>query len=291
LVIGQQRTTGAVIGIDPQQDLALVRTASPLRGYHFRLDSALPHVGDEVAAIGFPIGDPITFTRGNVSGLHRQISVDGESRSGMVETDAAVNPGNSGGPLMAADGSVVGLVDAKNMDASGIAYAVPATQAIPRIAEWRSQASLSTATCSNPLGPSQAGADVPEPPGIGRQDAAGIAAALTTYFGGIDAGHYAAAYRVISPRLRSAAGYQSFVSGDATSYDYNFHVLDVRRVSTTTVDVALAFVSLQRADKAPDNSGDTCDKWTIDYSMVEDAPGSWFIDGAEAYGPSLYTTC
>ncbi len=89
---GGQRTTGAVIGIDRTHDLALVRPASPLTGQAFRLGAKLPAVGDAAAAIGFPYGDPITLTQGHISGLDRRIPIDGAIRSGLIETDTAINP-------------------------------------------------------------------------------------------------------------------------------------------------------------------------------------------------------
>jgi S1-C subfamily serine protease len=173
LVDRNQRTTGSVLGIDPSRDLALVRAASPLTGYHFKLAQTLPQPGDPVAAIGFPIGDPITVTQGHISGLHRDISVEGTPRSNLIETDTAINPGNSGGPLLDQQGAVVGLVDAKNVDAEGIGYAVPATEARRSVSVWHRNTSLPTADCSDPLGPSQTSAQVPRPPGLGRGAAAG----------------------------------------------------------------------------------------------------------------------
>lgn len=91
-------TSGVVVGIDSSTDVALVRVNRPISGHVFTLATAAPRVGQEVAAIGFPVGDPMTFTRGTVSGLDRTITLENVLRSGLIETDAAVNPGNSGGP-------------------------------------------------------------------------------------------------------------------------------------------------------------------------------------------------
>ena len=288
LVAGRQRTTGSVLGIDPSRDLALVRAASPLNGYHFRMATALPKPGDAVAAIGFPIGDPITVTQGHISGLHRDISVDGTPRSNLIETDTAINPGNSGGPLLNQDGKVVGLVDAKNVDAEGIGYAVPATEARNSVAAWRRNSAIGTADCADPLGPSETSADVPRPRGVGTGVAAGVASTFETYFDGINSGDYAAAYAVLNPNDHPASGEQAFADGDSTSYDSDIQVLDARRLSATTVDVALSFVSIQRSDKGPD--GDTCDTWTLEYTLVR-IGAIWYLDSAKPYGPSNHTTC
>jgi len=107
-------TSGVVIGLDPQSDVALVKTNRPLTGHVFNLADHVPAVGQEIGAIGFPEGEPMTLTRGIVSGLDRTIPIDGLDRSGLIQTDVAINPGNSGGPMLATDGQVYGLIDAKN---------------------------------------------------------------------------------------------------------------------------------------------------------------------------------
>jgi hypothetical protein len=92
LIAGKQRTTGTVIGSDPSTDLALVRANRPLTGYHFQLAGADPAIGSRVAAIGFPIGDPITLTVGDISGLDRNINVGGNALTGLIQTDTRSTP-------------------------------------------------------------------------------------------------------------------------------------------------------------------------------------------------------
>lgn len=289
LVDGAQHTTGRVIGADPVNDLALVRANQPFTGYHFHFATTEPEVGDEVAAIGFPIGGPITLTQGGVSGLHRSITVDGQRRHGMLETDAALNPGNSGGPLMAQDGHVIGLVDAGDMSANGIGYAVPAGQASPEMQQWTAApAPQPPASCSNPLGPSQAGVTVPEPPTLSRAAASGVSDALDTYFNAINTGDYQAAYDVFSPAMRANFSEQQFADGDSTSYDFGQTVLDARQYSRNSADVALSFTSLQAPSKGP--NGDSCDTWSLTYHMVAFG-GVWYINGTDPYGSIEHASC
>ncbi len=289
LVDGQTRTTGQVIGYDSTTDLALVRSDQPIPGYHFHFATTPPRVGDRVAAIGFPIGGPITLTQGGVSGLNRSVNVEGEPRHGLIETDAAVNPGNSGGPLLDSTGAVVGLVDAKQLHASGIAYAVPATQAAPAVQNWTAAPrEAHAASCRQPLGPSGQVNTPTTIPGLSSAASAGIATALTTYFDGINTGHYADAWQVLSPRLRSGSSLRSFAEGDSTSFDSGQSVLDARQITPTRADVALAFTSLQTAAKGPD--GDTCDNWTLTYHMTE-IGGDWYIDSTEPYAGTDHIAC
>ncbi len=292
LIVGTQRASGTVIGTDPDHDLALIRSDKALDGYQFHFATAAPQVGDQVAVIGFPEGQPMSLTHGDISGLDRSITVDGLPRTGLVQTDAAVNPGNSGGPMISADGSVVGLVDALDTEANGIAYGVPATQAAPAMAGWRATPTpLAPASCPNPLGPQQGGGpDIPAPSGISQADAQGIAAAFTTYFNGINSGDYATAFAVLSPRLQASLGEQHFAAGDSTSYDFGFDVLAAEQVDGDTVQVAVTFTSLQSAAKGP--QGETCDVWTLLYTMVRGSGSAWFIDATDAYnGTPEHVAC
>ena len=104
---------GRVIGSDPGNDLAVVRVEVPanvLQPARFA-DSDGVRVGEPVFAIGNPFSLEFTVTSGIVSGLNRQSEggITGRPVRGVIQTDAAVNPGNSGGPLFDVDGNVIGV--------------------------------------------------------------------------------------------------------------------------------------------------------------------------------------
>jgi S1-C subfamily serine protease len=135
---GKSLTTAVVIGADRARDLALLRTSKPIVGYRFIVVGRSPQLGEAVAALGYPLGLPLTVTRGTVSGLNRTIPIDDVRRRRLVQTDAALNPGNSGGPLIAVEtGEVLGLVDIGSLSANGLAFAVSAQVARPLLAAWR----------------------------------------------------------------------------------------------------------------------------------------------------------
>lgn len=144
--------TGTVIGEDTARDIALVQSSKPLGGAILPLATRAPQLGETVAALGFPLGLPLTVTQGSVSGLQRTIPINGSDRRNMVQTDAAVNPGNSGGPLLSVDsGQVVGLVDLGSNQANGIAFAVSAQVAQPLLQAWQvAPQPIATAVCANP---------------------------------------------------------------------------------------------------------------------------------------------
>lgn len=118
------RLPARVLGLDPVLDIALLRVESALPLPAARLgDSSILRVGDEVIAIGNPIGLDQTMTRGIVSGLNRLLP--GLAEEPMIQTDAPINPGNSGGPLMDRCGNVVGINTFISEDAQAIGFAVP----------------------------------------------------------------------------------------------------------------------------------------------------------------------
>ena len=129
----------------------------------------------------------------------------------------------------------------------------------------------------------------PAPGQLSDSQAAGIIAAFNTYFEGINSGNYAAAFAVLSPRIRAGLSEQSFADGDKTSYDTAPQILDAQAISSTRVVVDLAFNSVQAADKGPD--GDTCDNWTLAYTMIQSPDGTWQIDGTAPYNGSEHTPC
>jgi len=122
---------GKIVGQDPGDDLAVVKVAVASNRLHpLRLaDSSAVTVGEPVVAIGNPFNLHNTVTSGIVSALGRtRPSVNGRSIANMIQTDAPVNPGNSGGPLLDAAGNVVGIVaqiESPVRGSVGVGFAIP----------------------------------------------------------------------------------------------------------------------------------------------------------------------
>ncbi len=118
-----------VVGNDPETDVAVVRITPP-EGQRLPTaklgDSDHLRVGQLVVAIGSPAGLQSTVTAGIVSALHRTLpGYGGRLIEDIIQTDAAVNPGNSGGPLVNASGEVIGINVAILQATQGLSFAIP----------------------------------------------------------------------------------------------------------------------------------------------------------------------
>lgn len=136
---------GTVLWNDKSIDLAIVKIeATNLKAAELG-DSEDVRIGAYAAAIGNPLGMAFdrTVTQGVISGLDRSITVsDGQTKltmDGLIQTDASINAGNSGGPLLNSEGHVIGINSAKAQSGEGLGFAIPINTAKPIVDEIKTK--------------------------------------------------------------------------------------------------------------------------------------------------------
>lgn len=152
VTIDEKTYKGTVAWSDSNLDLSIVKVQANNLSYVEFDDSASLRVGEQVYAIGNPIGYEFrrTVTSGIISALNRTIKIDDTENSSyisdLIQTDATINPGNSGGPLVNSEGKVIGINTVKITSAEGIGFAIPINVIKPVVESFKQKGSFEEAT-------------------------------------------------------------------------------------------------------------------------------------------------
>lgn len=260
-------TDGVVVGFDAGRDLALVRADRPLPGHVFALAGADARIGEELAAMGYPVGLPFTLTRGVVSGTGLfQSFLDIGEIGPLLQTDAALNPGNSGGPMVNAAGEVVALVTGRDGFAEGIAWGVQVESFAPVVGTWASAPVEVTApVCDTTVvGPDYLQEIAVAPGAVGHPDESFVVSTFDRYFGGINTGDYDIAFAMVHPDVREA--FDAFAAAVSTSWDTDVRVESIDTIDVDTLRVTVTFTSFQAPEFAFDGVS-VCTIWHLEYVL------------------------
>lgn len=280
-----QEVPAAVIQIDPVEDLALLRADAPLTGHTFEFVDADPRLAEEVAALGHPFGSQdLIFSRGAVSGFDTVTDELTGQRWPVTQTDAAVNPGNSGGPLLLQDGSVAGVIvnkrtwhpvgDDQVIPVDGTSFAVSGAYVSRVVDQWRVRPEMTLEVCDQV----ETGFTMPVTVYAEHPEAERVADVLWAYGSAVNAGDWELAWGLNSPVLQEQIGpYEHWLEQMWTSWWMEVYVIDVwDEPGVLMADVALH--SEQAASHGP--GGQPCSYWLLRYRLVPGGTGGWMIDGA-----------
>jgi len=272
-------TSAAVVGFDLSHDFALVQVSSPILGHAFPLETTQPEIGTEMAAIGFPLASSMAMAIGHVTAEHDRRQVEGlpDPLSDMLVTDAATNPGNSGGPWLTRDGKVIALAESgpkyvpeAHSLAQGDNGGVPADTAALLIDKW--EQSLQTVT--PPACPGQ-------PSDPAQVASLSALATLRQYFTDIYTNDYPSAYaQLISADPSGLAAFigavktSQDVAADSTADAPKWFDIDNVTYAGNAVVADIRFRSTQDAAHGP--SGETCTDWRLRYTFSQHN-GLWLI--------------
>lgn len=133
----QQTYTGKVIGRSDHTDIALIRVQELANTIPLKVRKEKAETGDDVVALGSPLGLQNTVTVGIISGLDRSFQLDRYYYENMYQITAPISPGNSGGPIVSGvDGSVLGINSVKYIKENNIGFSIPLYAVLPTLAEW-----------------------------------------------------------------------------------------------------------------------------------------------------------
>jgi serine protease Do len=134
---GRVVARGTLVGTDDARDVAMIRLDRTVDGHVFELSTGAARRGDRVNAVGYPRDAPLVQAPGSVIGTATTVPARGVARRALIESDAVVSPGESGGPLLAG-GKVVGMIDLSSARGTGLpSFAVSARDLRPSIERWR----------------------------------------------------------------------------------------------------------------------------------------------------------
>lgn len=251
------------------QDLALLQTPVAIPGHVFNLTTTEPAVGASIVVIGFSKGGPEHISDGLVESIHQHtVAGDGSSLltlSDQALTNAATNPGDSGGPWLDPSGQVLALTDDAPVGEQGENGGVPAVDAAPLFSAWQA------ATTPSPLA-----ADGCAPTSL--VEAAQVT--LSDYFYDIDNSDYASAYAQEAVATSPGADLNQWIAGVDSSQDglpenFNdigtvnggpYYTLNGDGMSNGLPYLDVSFRSTQDGLHGTDKQ--TCTDWTLRYHFV-----------------------
>lgn len=286
LRFGSEVVSGRTVAVDAETDLAVVRLTGTVPADPLHLADEPSDADAPVAALGYRLRETRGVTPSDVPTTDLVTPGAGADRQGLFRTDAPLDPGASGAPILTIDGTVVGV--AAGPDATGASDA--RLEALHRLLEREDGSAPSSDACDSswdwdPI----ASEPVQVTVSSDHPDASAIAQTMQLYAESVNAGYMSTVWNLLTPRMQERAGsMQHYAAALSTSAWHRLDVEQVEAVDDTTDTAVVSFRTTQDPEHGP--GGATCTDWRVTYTLAIDA-GAWEIDGAKATDEVAATAC
>lgn len=246
---------GEVIGAGTDTDIAVVRVPDLVGETPLQLATKTAELGDEVLALGSPLGLQNTVTTGIISGTGRDLTIDPYVYRNLYQISAPIAPGNSGGPLIdATTGAVLGINSAKMTEENSIGFSIPVVDIRDTVEKWS----------KNP------GSDLPEFVSNDSELIGGYEWDITDeaeylvalYYESLSAKDYVAAYALLGSSWQSGTDYNGFRDGYINTGDIWIDSISSERNEDGDVTVTLTITAEERQD-----SGTVYTSYKLNYQV------------------------
>ncbi|MGG4478941.1 S1C family serine protease [Paenibacillus illinoisensis] len=201
--LNHEEYQGTVIGIGEETDVAVVRVPGLQKLTPLTIAKSKAEIGDEVLALGSPLGLENTVTTGIISGVGRSFEIPPYIYSNLYQISAPITHGNSGGPLIHAEtGEVLGINSAVVEQEGGIGFSIPITSVLKQVQAWSEKPNATTVVQTNGGGNKAASGTSAEAEGL-----------VTSFYLSLNESDYVTAYALLGSEWQSGTSYAKFREG------------------------------------------------------------------------------
>lgn len=201
--LNHEEYQGTVIGIGEETDVAVIRVPGLQKLTPLTIAKSKAETGDEVLALGSPLGLENTVTTGIISGVGRSFEIPPYIYSNLYQISAPITHGNSGGPLIHAEtGEVLGINSAVVEQEGGIGFSIPITSVLKQVQAWSEKPNTTTVVQTNGGGNKVASGTSAEAEGL-----------VTSFYLSLNESDYVTAYALLGSEWQSGTSYAKFREG------------------------------------------------------------------------------
>lgn len=294
LRLGDGLYSAMIVGLNPTVDIAMLKIAGKSDGHVFDFFDEGAPIGTSVRALGYPLSrgaddktsssNDYGATEGSISKINQGYRMKNVEDEAIIQIDAPLNSGNSGGPVVNERGEVVGMAisvrrnQPEGPSVEGTGLAVAAARIAQAVEQWQNAASF---TSLSSCGKSPDDSFTLAPEVASSHDASlNVAETFGKHGNAINSGNYSAAFKLLSPGLqRKSVDVDTWAEGHKTTLWIYANVYDIEGEGDK-LDANVELWTLQDAEFAPEGTQQECSIWDLKYSLISDG-NEWQIDSVK----------